>query len=393
MNKIQIGQAPEIFDPEKTSWDEYMTTFEIFLEAAGIQDAEADRRRAIFLNYCGPEIRGIAQTLTDPQPARTVAWDVLQEKLASHFKPTKPAMVYRHQFSMMAQKENESINQFTTRLRTVLAQCKFKDPEARLTDALVFGMKSATVRNKLLTEEEPTLQTVIKLAQTAEAADAAARELKEHGRREIIAKIDAASPRAVGPDDPNQPAHNVDNCFLVQDQPRHHRTSHPAPCAGCRGNHQRHRCPFRDATCRRCNRRGHIAIACRATAPEETFAAPRYQRPQNQNPQPRENRPFHNSSQRNYSTANRDYYRDFETLPELRNTQIDLSGPGEPSSDAEPSSSSEFFVGPTRPSPPHGDLSNEPSSSGGIDNETELRRSERTARRPQRLDDFVTWLS
>ncbi|XP_070605749.1 uncharacterized protein [Erythrolamprus reginae] len=254
-------------------------------------------------------------------------------------------------------------------------------------------MKSATVRNKLLTEEEPTLQTVIKLAQTAEAADAAARELKEHGRRELIAKIDSASPRAVESDDPSQPAHNGDNCFLLQDQPRHHRATHPAPCAGCRGNHQRHRCPFRDATCHRCNRRGHIAIACRATAPEETFATPQYQRPQSQTPQPREKRPFRNSGQRNYSTANRDYYRDFNTLPELRNTQRDLSGQGEPSSDAEPSSSSEAFVGPARPSPPRRENSGEPSSTVGVEGEIELRRSERAPRRPHRLDDFVTWLS
>ncbi|XP_070614630.1 FK506-binding protein 15 isoform X1 [Erythrolamprus reginae] len=309
MDKIQIGQAPELFDAEKMTWDEYMATFEIFLEAAGMQDAGADRRRAIFLNYCGAEIRRLAQTLTEPEQARATAWDVLQQKLASHFKPTRPAVVYRHQFHMMAQRETESISQFTTRLRTVLAQCKFQDPEARLTDALIFGMKNHTVRSKLLTEDEPTLQTVIKLAQTAEAADAAARELKEHGRRETIAKIDAESPSAMGTDVRGQLTSNGDDCLLLQDQPRHPRATHPAPCAGCRGNHQRHRCPFRDTTCRRCNRRGHIAIACRATAPEETFATQQYQRPQNHPPQSRERRPFRNSGQRNYPTANRDYNR------------------------------------------------------------------------------------
>ncbi|XP_070586755.1 uncharacterized protein [Erythrolamprus reginae] len=311
MSNIQIGRAPEYFDPEKTSWDDYMASFEIFLEAAGIEDADADRRRAIFLNYCGPEIRNLAQTLTDPQPARPVAWDVLQAKLAGHFKPTKPAMVFRHQFSRMAQTETESINHFATRLRTVLAKCKFDNPEARLTDALVFGMKNASVRNKLLTEDEPTLQTVIKLAQTAEVADAAAKELKENERREIIAKIDSASHRAEGSDDLTPPAYNEDNCLLLQDQPRQHRAPHhTAPCAGCRGNHQRQRCPFRDAICRRCNRRGHIAEACRASAPEETFSTPRPQRGQYQAPQPRENRPSRFSNRRNYSAANRDYAKE-----------------------------------------------------------------------------------
>ncbi|XP_070587183.1 uncharacterized protein [Erythrolamprus reginae] len=308
MANIQIGRAPEFYNPEKTSWDEYMTDFELFLEAAGIGDANADRKRAIFLNYCGPEIRALAQTLTDPLPARTVAWDILQTKLASHFKPTKPAMVFRHQFSRMAQRETETINQFATRLRTVLAQCKFDNPEARLTDALVFGMKNDSIRNKLLAEDNPSLQTVIKLAQTAEVSDAAAKEMKEHSRRETISKIDSASPRAEEPDDLSPPARDEDNCFLLRDQQRQQRPPHfAAPCAGCRGNHQRHRCPFRDAICRRCNRRGHIAEACRASAPEDTFSTPRNQRSQNQ---PRENRPFRSSGQRNHSTANRDYARE-----------------------------------------------------------------------------------
>ncbi|XP_070592581.1 vomeronasal type-2 receptor 26-like [Erythrolamprus reginae] len=80
-------------------------------------------------------------------------------------------------------------------------KCKFDNPEARLTDALIFGMKNAAVRNKILTEDEPTLQSVIKLAQTAEVADAAAKELKEHEKKETVSKISVAGSHAEAPDD------------------------------------------------------------------------------------------------------------------------------------------------------------------------------------------------
>ncbi|XP_070596829.1 uncharacterized protein [Erythrolamprus reginae] len=212
----------------------------------------------------------------------------------------------------MTQRESETINQFATRLRTVLSKCKFDSPEARLTDALIFGMKNATVRNKILTEDDPTLQSVIKLAQTAEVADAAAKELKEHEKKDTVSKISVAVSRAETTDDLSPAATDDDTCLLLPSeqarQPRYQRPSNP--CPGCRGNHPRQRCPFRDAICRRCNRRGHIAEACRAPLPEESFSTPRQQRFNNQAQQPRDNKFSRGFNRRHDSTANRDYARE-----------------------------------------------------------------------------------
>ncbi|XP_070608773.1 NHL repeat-containing protein 2 isoform X2 [Erythrolamprus reginae] len=309
MDSLPVGRAPEFFDPEKSTWDAYLAKFEIFLEAAGMREADNDRKRAIFLTYCGSEMFDLAQTLTDPVPANSIAWDSLKAKLSAHFKPTKPAIVFRHQFSRMGQLESESINQYAMRLRTVLSKCRFDNPEARLIDALIFGMKNSTVRNKLLTEEEPTLQTVIQLAQTAEVAEAAARELKQNDKNEVVAQVTlptrlADSPSNLAPSTPSE-----DDCFLLQQDPaRFLRQPRSAfPCPGCRGNHPRQRCPFRDAICHRCGRRGHIAEACRAPLPEETFFTQRAPRFQNQQPPHRDNRGFRSFGRKNHSNFNRDY--------------------------------------------------------------------------------------
>ncbi|XP_070598257.1 uncharacterized protein [Erythrolamprus reginae] len=306
MESLAVGRAPEYFDPEKSTWDAYLAKFDVFLEAAGMRDVIDDRKRAIFLNYCGAEMFDLAQTLTDPAPANSVSWDALKTKLSAHFKPTKPAIVYRHQFSRMGQTESESINQFATRLRTVLSKCHFENPEARLIDALIFGMRNATVRNKLLTEEEHSLQQVIKLAQTAEVAESAAKELKQNDKQEVVAHISSPNQQA---DSANaiKPSTSSENdcCFIRQAFPRPFKQSQQSlPCSGCRGNHSRHRCPFRDSNCHRCGRRGHIAEACRASLPEEAFSTPRAPRFQNQ---PRENKGFKPSSRYNYSNSNRDY--------------------------------------------------------------------------------------
>ncbi|XP_070592325.1 uncharacterized protein [Erythrolamprus reginae] len=251
----------------------------------------------------------LAQTLTDPAPANSISWDSLKTKLSAHFQPTKPAIVYRYQFSRMGQLEAESINQYATRLRTVLLKCRFENPEARLIDALIFGMRNSTVRNKLLTEEEPSLQQVIKLAQTAEVAEAAAKELKHNDKQEVVAHISSPMQHADSSIEINPSTSSESDCrFIRQDLHRSMRQPHQTlPCSGCRGNHSRHRCPFRDANCHRCGRRGHIAEACRASLPEEAFStqrAPRFQT------QPRENRGFKPSGRINHSNVNRDYLRE-----------------------------------------------------------------------------------
>ncbi|XP_070613370.1 uncharacterized protein [Erythrolamprus reginae] len=76
-------------------------------------------------------------------------------------------------------------------------------------------------------------------------------------------------------------------CYLRGPPERQARSTFPA-CAGCRGQHQRSRCPFKDAFCYRCEKRGHIAAACRAALPDDnsspqgqqpSFPAPRAYRP------------------------------------------------------------------------------------------------------------------
>ncbi|XP_060542061.1 uncharacterized protein K02A2.6-like [Pantherophis guttatus] len=47
-------------------------------------------------------------------------------------------------------------------------------------------------------------------------------------------------------------------------------------CGSCRGDHPRANCRWRDATCRRCLKRGHIAEACRATDPAPEPPRPRF---------------------------------------------------------------------------------------------------------------------
>ncbi|XP_058046928.1 uncharacterized protein LOC131202197 isoform X2 [Ahaetulla prasina] len=52
-------------------------------------------------------------------------------------------------------------------------------------------------------------------------------------------------------------------------------------CVSCGGQHQRQNCRFKDAICRRCEKKGHIAQACRAPQPSPQPSRPKF-KPANQ---------------------------------------------------------------------------------------------------------------
>ncbi|XP_070587035.1 uncharacterized protein [Erythrolamprus reginae] len=385
MSTPSIIQPPELFDPERSTWTAYMAKFEIFLEAAGLHTTEDSRKRALFLNYCGTNIFELAGTLTDPEPPNAVPWATLQAKLAAHFKPTKPAIVFRHQFSRMAQSEGETINQFATRLRTILAKCRFDNPEARLTDALIFGMRNVSIRNKLLATEDSSLQDVIKAAQTAEVAEAAAADLKSNDKLHTVFKI-SDTQRTSGRHQHDYQLSDYEGyedqcCNLRGPLDRQGRSTFPA-CAGCKGQHPRSRCPFKDAFCHRCEKRGHIAAACRAALPDDIQST--------QGPLPAY------SSQRSYRPS-RPQGRGYRRPWNARGTYSRSNRNQEPVDWDLPGGNGQSRAAPALPSPGRGSVPSagreEPSSSVDTQVMSDPRRSDRTPRRPTHLDDFITYLS
>ncbi|XP_070613369.1 uncharacterized protein [Erythrolamprus reginae] len=141
-------------------------------------------------------------------------------------------------------------------------------------------------------------------------------------------------------------------CYLRGPPERQARSTFPA-CAGCRGQHQRSRCPFKDAFCYRCEKRGHIAAACRAALPDDN-----------------------SSPQGNFARTNRNQ------------EPVDWDLPG---------GNSHSSAASALPSPGHGSNASagreEPSSLVDTQVMSDPRRSDRTSRRPPHLEDFVTYLT
>lgn len=126
--------ARQYFAPYITAaemWDAYEERFECYLEANKFTNISSGRKRAHFLNTCGPEVFATARTLVAPQPVHTMSWEVLKGKLWSHYSPT-PSQITRW-FKLRLQNEGESINQYVAHLRMATVDCEYM----ALDDALV----------------------------------------------------------------------------------------------------------------------------------------------------------------------------------------------------------------------------------------------------------------
>ena len=135
--------------------------------------------------------------------------------------------------------------EYVAELRRLATHCEFGAfLQDALCDRLVCGLRSIAAQKNLLSEENLSLEKAIQVAQSLEAADKNAKKLKAD---------DAASTpihrtghyRYAKP--PKQPANNAKTCYRCGD------TDHIATT-----------CRFRDAECKKCHKKGHLARVCRS---------------------------------------------------------------------------------------------------------------------------------
>lgn len=118
-------------------------------------------------------------------------------------------------------------------LRRLATHCNFGvDLDEALRDRFVCGIKDERTQKRLLTEEDLTLAKAVVLAQGREAAEINAQQVKEP---ELAVKaIGAANKRT-------------------------------EPCSRCeKESHVSDRCHYKQVTCNKCGKMGHLAWVCRS---------------------------------------------------------------------------------------------------------------------------------
>ncbi|CAI5793272.1 Hypothetical predicted protein [Podarcis lilfordi] len=134
-------------------------------------------------------------------------------------------------------------------------------------DRIVCGVWDIRLQRCLLAKPDLTLLKAIEEAVASEAADPQASSPRLARKPVPVHQEEVSSDEASSSED--------DDVHQTKQERRkfQQKSKGQSECAGCGGNHSRAKCRFRNAICRTCSRRGHIAKVC-LSAPSGTPPSP-----------------------------------------------------------------------------------------------------------------------
>ena len=231
----------EQFDLKSEDWREYTERLEQYFLA---NDIDEKKQTAVFLTVIGPETYGLLRNLLAPIKPSTKSVGELVHMLDKHLNPTPITIAERFKFYQRQQKEEESLGDYLAALRKLSEHCNFETfLEEAIRDKLVCGILNNTIRKKLLSERNLTLQRAIEIAKGLEEADIQSKTISEQQqniKEETSYKI---IPKRYTP--PRKIKSNK-KCYRCNDP-----------------DHMANVCPFKHLVCDKCNVKGHVGKACK----------------------------------------------------------------------------------------------------------------------------------
>ena len=160
-------------------WRFFRQKFELYLMTVGLNDKPDEVKAALFLMHGGDELLRIynvidfgASVTADDGSRRDLSksLDTVLAKVNGHFAPRKLVISFRYRFRCCMQKEEETLDAFITRLKTLVKDCDFStERDDAIRDQIVFGCRDDKLREKFLREECISLIDTLKLCESHQA--------------------------------------------------------------------------------------------------------------------------------------------------------------------------------------------------------------------------------
>ena len=161
-------------------WRFFRQKFELYLLAADLVGKTDAVKVALLLTHGGDDLLQIYNA-TDfgpmvadgsgqvTEPSKVL--DTVLTKLDEHFAPRKLVIASRYRFRCCTQKEDETLDTFITRLKTLVKNCDFStDKDDAIRDQIVFGCREDKLREKFLREECISLIDTLKICEAHQAS-------------------------------------------------------------------------------------------------------------------------------------------------------------------------------------------------------------------------------
>ena len=125
------------------------------------------QKHALLLYQAGQETQELFEMFTDTGESYAAAID----KLDNYFAPKKNVDFETFQFRQAVQQEEETVDQYVTRLRKLAVTCEFSDTDKELKAAVIQHCQSKQLRRYALREDDLTLEKLLAKARALEASE------------------------------------------------------------------------------------------------------------------------------------------------------------------------------------------------------------------------------
>ncbi|KAJ8677694.1 hypothetical protein QAD02_013481 [Eretmocerus hayati] len=142
---------------EKDDWEKFVDRLEQYFMANDVTDSE--KMRAIMLSKVNAETYDVIAKVCKPKKPREKEYHAIVKAMSEYIKPLASNSVYRNDFRLRMQQNNESISGYVAALQTLAMDSKFPENHAddQILDQLIIGLRSKNIKAELLKIIDPKL--------------------------------------------------------------------------------------------------------------------------------------------------------------------------------------------------------------------------------------------
>ena len=196
MERLQPPGALNLSGNLSENWRRFKQQFQIYLIATGIDQKEEKIKASTFLHVIGPEALEIFNTFTFQNQDDKEKLQPIMDKFETYCNPRKNITYERHIFNMRNQQAGENIDAYVTDLKNKAKLCEFGDlQESLIRDRIVCGVKTDTVRARLLREPDLSLRKAIDICRAAETSETQMKSLSDEKSLDFLRKKGQSRPK------------------------------------------------------------------------------------------------------------------------------------------------------------------------------------------------------
>ncbi|XP_077968990.1 uncharacterized protein LOC120332989 [Styela clava] len=245
-------------------WDRMLTNYLTAVESNRSTEGVSRQinKCAIMGGYLSPDVFSFVEDVD--------VYDEAMVILRKHYPRKKNIIYARHTLATRIQLSSETISEFSQALRSLAKDCNFKAVSAEqhreeaLRDALITGLCSANIRQRLLEYDELSLEKAIQIADSLERAEKFSHSYQQSlPHQAAVTSMDDKF--SVNKEDQFSEFGSNSDQHVAAARSTYGTKVNRRRCYFCGRIHALNRleCPATNAECFNCGLRGHFATVCR----------------------------------------------------------------------------------------------------------------------------------